>query len=111
MRWIERLLVLASQVPTGGHGEGLLVLLTDRKTHERTNPWGLPVVTVGELHVHAVATQEGLAVQGDVDVRRVLNRLTHYYKAGEKRLFIPAQSVRRASVIHFNLASAVQNLK
>lgn len=78
---------------------------------EKKNQWSLPVITVGKFHVHAMATQEGLAVQGDIDVWRVLNRLTHYYKAGEKRLFIATQSVRRASVIHFNLSSAVQNLK
>lgn len=35
---------------------------------ERNNQWSLPVITVGKFHVHAMATQEGLAVQGDIDV-------------------------------------------
>lgn len=35
------------------------------------------VITVGELHVHAVAAQESLTVQGDVHVGWVLDRLTH----------------------------------
>lgn len=43
-------------------------------THVRQPSYGThtpgppPVVTVGELHVHAVAAEEGLAVQGDVHV-------------------------------------------
>lgn len=41
-----------------------------------------PVVAVGELHVHTVAAQEGLAVQWDVHVGWVLDRLTHDDEAG-----------------------------
>lgn len=32
------------------------------------NQCSIPVITVGEFHVHAMATQEGLAVQGDINV-------------------------------------------
>lgn len=42
----------------------------DRNTFpmEMKNQQSLPVITVGKFHVHAMATQEGLAVQGDIDV-------------------------------------------
>ena len=36
-----------------------------------------PVVAVGELHVHAVTTEEGLCVEGDLDVRGVRDRFSH----------------------------------
>lgn len=49
--------------------EGLVVLFKKIETPmERKKQWSLPVITVGKFHVHAVATQEGLAVQGDIDV-------------------------------------------
>lgn len=37
----------------------------------------LPVITVGEFHVHAMTAQEGLAVQWNIGVGRMLNGLTH----------------------------------
>lgn len=70
----------------------------------------LPVVAVGELHVHAVTAQEGLAVQGRVDVGGVGDGLTHHQQAGERRLLEPTQPMRGAAVVHLQVASAVQNL-
>lgn len=102
------LLVLADQVYTGGQ---FWIKLKCPWKEEISYQLSLPVITVGEFHVHAMATHEGLAVQRDINIWRMLNRLAHYYKAGEKRLFIPTQSVRRTSIVHFNLSSAVQNLK
>jgi hypothetical protein len=68
----------------------------------------LPVVAVGELHVHAVTAQQGLAVQGDVHVRWVLDWLTHDDEAGQQRLLIATKAtVRRAVVVDFHLAGAV----
>lgn len=69
-----------------------------------------PVIAVGELHVHAVAAEEGLAVQRDVHVGWVLDGLTHDNETGQ-RLLVPAQTaVRGAAAIHLDLARAVQNL-
>lgn len=48
--------------------EGLLVLFKKIETPMERKNQCLPVITVGKLHVHAMATQEGLAVQGDIDV-------------------------------------------
>lgn len=83
--------------PSPGHG-----------THTRGPP---PVVTVGEPHVHAVAAQEGLAVQGDVHVGRVLDGLTHDDEAGEQGLLVTADTtVRGAAAVDLHLARAVQHL-
>lgn len=73
--------------------------------------WPLPVITVGELHVHAVAAQEGLAVKGDVHVGRVLDRLTHDDEAGQQRLLVATEAaVGSTAVVDFHLAGAVQDL-
>lgn len=71
----------------------------------------LPLVTVGELHVHAVSTQEGLAVERRVDVGRVWDRFAHQDSAGEWGLFEAAQHSRRAAVVHFQVSGAVQHLQ
>lgn len=71
-----------------------------------------PVVAVGELHVHTVAAQEGLAVQWDVHVGWVLDRLTHDDEAGQQRLLAAAETaVRGAVVVDLHLARAVQDLE
>lgn len=67
----------------------------------------LPLVTVGELHVHAVSAQEGLAVHRRVDVGRVRDGFAHQDSAGERRLFEAAQPLRRAAVVHLQLSGAV----
>lgn len=71
----------------------------------------LPLVTVGEFHVHAVSAQEGLAVQRRVDVGRVWNRFAHQDSACERRLFEAAQHSWRAAVVHPQLSSAVEHLR
>lgn len=58
-------------------------------------PRPLPVVTVGEFHVHTVAAQEGLAVQRDLHVGRVLDGLTHDDEAGEQGLLVAAEAAVR----------------
>lgn len=81
-------------------------------THNTSSPGPLPVITVGKLHVHAVAAQEGLAVQGDVHVGRVLNGFTHDDEAGQQGLLVAAETtVRGAVVVDLHLASAVQDLE
>ena len=71
-----------------------------------------PVVAVGELHVHTVAAQEGLAVQWDVHVGRVLDRLAHDDEAGQQRLLAAAETaVRGAVAVDLHLARAVQDLE
>lgn len=71
-------------------------------------PRPLPVIAVGELHVHTVAAQEGLAVQGDVHVGWVLDGLTHDDEAGEQGLLVATETaVRGAVVVDLQLASAV----
>ena len=57
-----------------------------------------------------MAAQEGLAVQGRVDVGGVGDGLTHHHQAGERRLLEPTQPMRGATVVHLQVASAVQNL-
>lgn len=70
-----------------------------------------PVITVGELHVHAVAAQESLAVQGDVHVGWVLDWLTHDDEAGQQRLLVATEAaVRGAVAVDPHLTSAVQDL-
>lgn len=84
------------------------------KTHSAhsTHSRALPVVAVGELHVHAVAAQEGLAVQGDVHVGRVLDGFAHDDEAGEQGLLVAAETaVRGAVVVDLHLAGAVQDLE
>ena len=74
--------------------------------------WAPPVVAVGELHVHTVAAQEGLAVQWDVHVGRVLDRLAHDDEAGQQRLLAAAETaVRGAVAVDLHLARAVQDLE
>lgn len=80
--------------------------------HGTHAPGPPPVVTVGELHVHAVAAQEGLAVQGDVHVGWVLDGFAHDDEAGEQGLLEAAQTtVRGAAVVDLHLAGAVQDLE
>lgn len=73
-------------------------------------PLGLPLVTVGELHVHAVSAEEGPVVHRCVDVGWVWDGFTHQDSAGERRLPEAAQAPRWAAVVHFQLSSAVQHL-
>lgn len=73
-------------------------------------PLALPLVAVGELHVHAVPAEEGPGVHRRVDVGRVRDGLTHQDSAGEGRLPEAAQPPRWAAVVHFQLSSAVQHL-
>lgn len=67
----------------------------------------LPLVAVGELHVHAVFAQEGLAVHRRVDVGRVGDGFAHQDSAGERRLLEAAQPRRGATVVHLQLPGAV----
>lgn len=74
-------------------------------------PRATPVITVGELHVHAVAAQESLAVQGDVHVGGVLDRLTHDDEAGQQGVLVATEAaVRGAVVVDSHLPGAVQDL-
>lgn len=73
-------------------------------------PLGVPLIAVGELHVHAVPAKEGPGVHRRVDVGRVRDGLTHQDSAGERRLPEAAQSSRWAAVVHFQLSGAVQHL-
>ena len=83
-----------------------------RHTGHGTPSPALPVVAVGELHVHAVAAQEGLAVQRDVHVGRVLDGFAHDDEAGEQGLLVAAETTGRgAVVVDLHLAGAVQNLE
>lgn len=61
----------------------------------------LPLVTVGELHVHAVSAEEGSAVHWRVDVGWVWDGFTHQDSTGEKRLSEAAQPPRGTAVAHF----------
>lgn len=70
-----------------------------------------PLVAVGELHVHAVSAQEGLAVHRRVDVGRVWDGFAHQDSAGERRLFETTQPSWRAAVVHLQLSGAVQHLE
>lgn len=70
----------------------------------------LPLVTVGELHVHAVSAEEGSAVHWCVDVGWVWDGFTHQDSTGERRLPEPAQPSRGTAVVHFQLSGAVQHL-
>ena len=59
-----------------------------------------------------MAAQEGLAVQGDVHVGRVLDGLAHDDEAGQQRLLAAAETaVRGAVVVDLHLARAVQDLE
>lgn len=59
-----------------------------------------------------MAAQEGLAVQGDVHVGRVLDGFAHDDEAGEQGLLVAAETtVRGAVVVDLHLASAVQDLE
>lgn len=49
-------------------------------------PLLLPLVTVSELHVHAVPAEECLAVHRRVDVGRVWDGFAHQDGTGERRL-------------------------
>lgn len=71
----------------------------------------LPLITVGELHIHAVSAQEGFAVQRRVDVGRVWDGVAHQDSAGERRLFEATQASRRAAVVHLEVSSTMQNLE
>ena len=73
-------------------------------------PVCIPLITVGELHVHAVSAQEGLAVQRRVDVGRVWDGFTHQDSTGERGLF-EAQHSRRTAVVHLQVSGAVQHLE
>lgn len=70
----------------------------------------LPLVAVGELHVHAVSADEGPAVHGRFDAGRVRDGFAHEDGAGERRFLVAAQRARRAAVVHLQLAGAVQHL-
>lgn len=61
----------------------------------------LPLVAVGELHVHAVSAEEGSAVHWRVNVGRVRDGFTHQDSTGERRLSEAAQPPRGTAVIHF----------
>lgn len=71
----------------------------------------VPVITVSKLHVHAVAAQEGLAVERRVDVWGMRDGLAHHDHTGERRLFETAQHARRTAGTHLQMARAVQHLK
>lgn len=73
-------------------------------------PLGLPLVTVGERHVHAVSAEEGPAVHRCVDAGWVWDGFAHQDSAGQRRLPEAAQAPRWAAVVHFQLSSAVQHL-
>lgn len=70
-----------------------------------------PLVTVGELHVHAVSAQEGPAVNWRINVGRVWNGFAHQDSAGERRLFEATQPTRRAAVVHPYMPGAMQYLE
>lgn len=71
------------------------------------SPLDLPLVTVGELHVHAVSAEEGSAVHWRVDVGWVRDGFTHQDSTGERRLPEAAQPPRGTAVVHFYLSGAV----
>lgn len=73
-------------------------------------PLGLPLIAVGELHVHAVPAKKGPGVHRRVNVGRVRDGLTHQDSAGERRLPEAAQPPWWAAVVHFQLSSTVQHL-
>lgn len=70
-----------------------------------------PLITVGELHVHAVAAQEGLAVERRVYVGRVWDGLAHQHGAGERRLLDATQDSGRTPAVHLQVSGAVQHLQ
>lgn len=61
----------------------------------------VPLVTVGELHVHTVSAEEGPAVHWRIDVGWVRDGFTHQDSTGERRLPEAAQSPRGTAVVHF----------
>lgn len=87
-------------------------LLPQTQAQCSLRPRPLPLITVGELHVHTVAAQEGLAVQRDLHVGWVLDGFTHHDEAGEQGLLVATEAaVRWAVVVDLHLASAVQDLE
>lgn len=89
------------------HGENTIVHMAKPAV---CAPLGLPLIAVGELHVHAVPAKEGPGVHRRVDVGWVRDGLTHQDSAGERRLPEAAQPPRWAAVVHLQLSSAVQHL-
>lgn len=69
--------------------------------------WVLPLITVGELHVHAVSAEEGLAVKWCVNVGGVRDRFTEHDHTGQWWLFISTWSACRTAVVHFKMTCAV----
>lgn len=89
---------------------GAFTVLADAPPGSRGVMFRLPLVAVGELHVHAVSAEEGLAVEGRVDVGRVLDGFAHQDSAGERGLFEAAQHSWRAAGVHLQMSGAVQHL-
>lgn len=74
----------------------------------RVHSQALPIIAVGELHVHAMAAQESLAIQGDVHVGWVLDRFTHDDEARHQGLLVATETVvGRAVTVDLHLASAM----
>lgn len=71
----------------------------------------VPVITVSKLHVHAVATQEGLAVERRVYVWWMGDGLAPHDHTGERRLFKSTQHSCGTAIIHLQVPCAVQDLK
>lgn len=61
----------------------------------------MPLITVGELQVHAVSTHEGLAVNWCVHSGRMRDGLTQHYQASQWGLHKPTQNIRGSAGIHF----------
>lgn len=71
----------------------------------------VPVITVSKLHVHAVATQKGLAVERCVDVWWMGDGLAHHDHTGKRWLFKSAHHSCGTAVTHLQVTFAVQHLK
>lgn len=66
-----------------------------------------PLITIGELHVHAVSAEERLAVKGCIDVGGMRDRFTKHDHTGKWRFFISTQSACVTAVIHLKMTCAM----
>lgn len=92
------------------HGHACACFCGKQRPEAASAPPDLPLIAVGELHVHAVSAEEGPAAHRRVDVGWVRDGLAHQHSTGEGRLPEAAKPPRRAAVVHFQLSGAVQHL-
>lgn len=64
----------------------------------------LPLITICELHVHCVATEEGLGVQRELNVGRVRDGVTDQNQVRDRRPLLSIRTLLSVALVHTDVS-------